>query len=208
MEPMPDRVTLTILAVALSVGAGCQRDDIAHARVPKSAPTEGGAAPAPFAGAPTMPPPGMAGDVPPPPTPTGSSALKWKLPKGWSQSLAGGMRYATLKPAIAGHIDVSVVVLPGSAGGELANVNRWRGQIGLPPIDEPALATARKTIQTPAGTVSLYDFTSEGKAKTRMVAGLLSADGNSWFIKMVGDADPVGSSRADFIRFLETLRFD
>lgn len=203
---MPKRVTLTILTAALSL-AGCQRDEVTHARVPKAAPVEAGAAQAPPAGMQAMPP-GMAGDVPAPPAPTGSSALKWKLPKGWTQSLAGGIRYATLKAAAAGRVDVSVVVLPGSAGGELANVNRWRGQIGLAPIDEPALATARKTIQTPAGTVSVYDFTSEGKAKTRMVAGLLSADGNSWFIKMVGDADPVGASRSDFLYLLETLRFD
>ena len=204
---MPSRVPLTILVAALSLAAGCRRDEVAHARVPKVAPSEGSPAQAP-GGMPMMPPPGMAGDVPPPPTPAGSSALKWKLPKGWTQSLAGGIRYATLKPAIAGRVDVSVVVLPGSAGGELANVNRWRGQIGLPPIDEPALASARKTIQTPAGKVAVYDFTSEGKAKTRMVAGLLSADGNSWFIKMVGDADPVGSARPDFVHLLETLRFD
>lgn len=203
---MPNRVPLTILAAALSL-AGCQRDDVIHARVPKAATAEAGAAQPP-AGMQAMPPPGMTGDVPAPPAPTGSSALKWKLPKGWTQSLAGGIRYATLKAPAAGRVDVSVVVLPGSAGGELANVNRWRGQIGLAPIDEPALATARKTIQTPAGTVSVYDFTGEGKAKTRMVAGLLSADGNSWFIKMVGDADPVGASRSDFIHLLETLRFD
>jgi len=205
---MQDRVPLTILAAVLSLALGCRRDEVTHARVPKPAPAEGGAAQAPPAGMPMMPPPGMAGDVPPPPTPTGSSALKWKLPQGWTQSLAGGMRYATIKPAAAGRVDVSVVVLPGAAGGELANVNRWRGQIGLPPIDEPALVSARKAIKTPAGTVSVYDFTSEGKVKTRMVAGTLSAGGNSWFVKMVGDADPVGSSRPDFIHLLETLRFD
>jgi len=205
---MQDRVPLTILAAVLSLAPGCRRDEVTHARVPKPAPAEGGAAQAPPAGMPMMPPPGMAGDVPPPPTPTGSSALKWKLPQGWTQSLAGGMRYATIKPAAAGRVDVSVVVLPGAAGGELANVNRWRGQIGLPPIDEPALVSARKAIKTPAGTVSVYDFTSEGKVKTRMVAGTLSAGGNSWFVKMVGDADPVGSSRPDFIHLLETLRFD
>ncbi len=205
---MQGRVPLTILAVALSLAAGCRRDEVTHARVPKAGPAEVGAAQAPPAGMPAMPPPGMAGDVPPPPTPTGSSALKWKLPKGWTQALAGGMRYATIKPAAAGRVDVSVVVLPGAAGGELANVNRWRGQIGLAPIGEPALASARKTIKTPAGTVSVYDFTSEGTVKTRMVAGTLSASGNSWFIKMVGDADPVGSSRPDFIHLLETLRFD
>jgi hypothetical protein len=118
------------------------------------------------------------------------------------------MRYATLKPTATGRIDVSVVVLAGEAGGELANVNRWRGQIGLPPIDEPALRTARRPVKSPAGLVSVYEFTSEGQSQTRMVVGLLSANGGSWFLKMVGDAGVVSAARSDFMRWLETLRFD
>jgi hypothetical protein len=151
----------------------------------------------------------MSGDVPAPPRPAGSSALKWTLPKGWTESTSGGMRYATLKPPVEGKIDVSVVVLPGPAGGELANVNRWRGQIGLPPIDEPALAAAHKAIRSKAGTVSLYDFESQGEKRTRVLAGLITtADGNTWFLKMVGDSGVVGAESSQFLHLLETLRFD
>ncbi len=182
---------------------GCRQDEITHARVAKAAMVPDSSTP------PGMPPIGASSDdVPPPTTPAGSSALRWRLPKGWTEGQAGGMRYATLKPSVAGRIDVSVVVLPGEAGGELANVNRWRGQIGLAPIDEPALASARRPLETPAGTVSVYDFTSEGQAKSRMIAGLLAANGSSWFLKMVGDAGAVGAARPDFMHWLETLRFD
>ena len=38
-----------------------------------------------------------------------------------------------------GTSDVSVVRLSGEAGGDLGNVNRWRGQINLEPISEPDL---------------------------------------------------------------------
>jgi hypothetical protein len=127
---------------------------------------------------------------------------------GWTESLSGGMRYATIKPAVAGKLDVSVVVLPGPAGGELANVNRWRGQIGLAPVDEATLATLRKTIRTKAGPVSVYDFVSEGQQKSRMLAGLTVAEGNTWFVKMLGDAEPVAAARRDFMHLLESLRFD
>ena len=157
-----------------------------------------------------MPPPGVAAGantgVPPPPSASETGALRWKLPKGWTEQGPSAMRYATLKPATAGKVDVSVVVLPGPAGGELANVNRWRGQIGLAPIDEEALAKARQTLKAKAGDVLLYDFTSDGQAKSRLVAGLLSAGGNTWFVKMVGDAGPVASTRPDFIHLLESLR--
>lgn len=118
------------------------------------------------------------------------------------------MRYATLKPATPGRVEISVVVLRGDAGGELSNVNRWRDQIGLPPIDEPALKTVRQTVTSPAGPVSVYDFTSQGPNQTRLVVGLLSANGESWFLKMVGDAGSVSAARPDFLRWMKTLRFD
>lgn len=193
--------TIPVLLLAL----GCQQDRAAHYRVPKEA-----AAPAAPAG---MPPPEMGapgtGDMPAPPHPTGQGALKWTLPTGWTEGEAGGMRYATLKPPIQGKVEATVVVLPGTAGGELSNVNRWRGQIGLGPIDEKALATARKAVKSKAGTVSVFDFTSQGQVKTRMVAGLLStSDGNTWFLKLVGDAEPVGKAEPDFIRFIGSLHLD
>jgi len=200
----PGARRLRYLAVAAALlAAGCRQDEVTHARVPKAPGPEA-------AGGPAMPPPGMAAGpssaVPPPAAPAGSEALRWKLPKGWTQAGASAMRYATLKPPVAGKVDVSVVVLPGPAGGELANLNRWRGQIGLPAVDDAALATARRSVPSAAGPVSLFDFTSEGQAKSRMVAGILSAGGNSWFVKMVGDAGPVGEARADFIKLLESLR--
>jgi hypothetical protein len=188
-------LALVLLALA------CHRDEVSHARVPKEA-----AAPAaPAMGAPGMGAGGGGGMEAVPAPGAGGPALYWKLPKGWTQEQSGGMRFATLKAPVQGKLDVSVVVLPGPAGGELANVNRWRGQIGLGPVDEGALASARATVKSPAGAVSLFDFTSGGGKKTRMIAGLLFAEGNSWFVKMTGDADAVGSARADFLRLVETL---
>lgn len=201
---LPDLAILLSLAVMLLLG--CRRGDVTHARVPKEAtPTD---APEPMHAMGGPAPDGSQADVPPPPRPSEGSALEWALPKGWTENRAGGMRYATLKPPFQGRIDVSVVVLPGPAGGELANVNRWRGQIGLPPVDEAALGSSRRSLRAPAGTVAVYDFTSEGQQKTRMVAGILTSGGNSWFLKMVGDSGAVAAARADFMHLLESLRVD
>lgn len=195
---------ITVAAISL-VFAGCKQEEVTHARVPKPSPAP--AASSAGAMPPMAAPGGMSGEVPPPPSVSASDAVAWTLPKGWTETRAsGGMRYATLKPPVQGKIDVSVITLPGEAGGELANVNRWRGQIGLAPVDEAALAKSRKTVKAPAGTVALYDFTNEGSTPSRMVAGLLVSRGNSWFVKMVGDPGPVASARADFISLLETLR--
>jgi hypothetical protein len=158
-------------------------------------------------GHPAIPTEALGGSMPSPHVPAGTDILAWDLPKGWTEARAGGMRLATLKPAALGKVDVSVIMIPGAAGGELANVNRWRGQIGLQPVDEAARLHSRKEVKSKAGVVSLYDFAGEGAGKQRMIAGLLFADGRSWFVKMVGDDDPVAASRADFVKLLETLRF-
>jgi hypothetical protein len=199
----PDRRTTlaaTLAFALLSLVSACRRDEITHFRVKK----------APDATFAKAQPSGVVQDgLPPPPVPPpATSALRWTLPNGWTEGASGGMRYATLKPSIPGRIDVSVIVLPGDAGGELANVNRWRGQLGLSAIDERALAATRKAIRTKVGTVSVYDFSSEGEKKSRLVAALAVVDGNTWFVKMLGDAGPVGASRSDFILLLRSLHLD
>ena len=130
---------------------------------------------------------GAPGDVPAPPRPTGQGALKWTLPKGWTEGKAGNMRFATLKPPIQGKVEASVVVLPGAAGGELSNVNRWRDQIGLGPIDEKALA-ARKTVKSKLARSRCS--TSPAKAKARVIEGPFPPATNTWFLKLVGTPSP------------------
>jgi len=194
----PGKTTRLAAVLALLAGAtACDRDEITHFRVAKVP-----AAP-PAAAAPA----GMAGDVPPPPKPAGGS-LRWTLPRGWTEAEGGAMRFATFKVPVKGTADASVVVLPGPAGGELANVNRWRGQIGLPALDEPGLAAARKVLATKAGPLRVYDFAAGGTTGKRLLAGLTEAAGNTWFVKMTGDAGAVGAARDDFMKLLGSLRFD
>ena len=144
------------------------------------------------------------GHLPEPPGPMAKNALKWTLPRGWTRTAGSGMRFATLTPPGPGNAVLSVVMLPGAAGTELANVNRWRGQIALPPLDLRALGTARQTVQCKAGTVAVYDFTGEGEV--RMVTGILAThDGDTWFLKLIGDKDRVSKAKPAFMKYLETL---
>jgi hypothetical protein len=200
-----------VAGALLLVATGCRRDEVTSYRVAKAVPPAEAAPAGDSMGASHRappPPPGMAGDVPIPPTPSGAEALKWTLPGGWGQSFPGGMRFATFKVPGAGKIDGSVVTLPGDAGGELANVNRWRGQIGLGPTDAAGLAAARTTVKTRVGPANLYDFTSEGAKRSRLLAATLLVDGSSWFIKLTGDAEPVSAARPAFLKLLESLHRD
>jgi hypothetical protein len=66
--------------------------------------------------------------------------LQYTLPAGWQEKPLSPMRLASFK-AIGPNgkeADISVVSLPGIAGGLLANVNRWRGQVQLAPSERAA----------------------------------------------------------------------
>lgn len=200
---------LPLLAGAglLVLALGCKSDRVSHYRVPKETPAahpdhpghddhEGHDHPAP-----NQP---IAS-----PAEAAQGSLKWSLPKGWSQLPGEGMRFATFKAPFAGKLEATVVVLPGPAGGELANVNRWRGQIALPALDEAGLAKARTMLKTKAGSLNVYDFTGEGQPKNRMVVGYISTpEGNTWFLKMSGDLDPVAKAKPEFMTILGSLRLD
>ena len=202
----PWKVSLLAGVGLLSLSLGCRSDRVAHYRVPKEAVSahsdhpdhpghEAHAAPGPEAA--------------PPQAEAPKGGLKWSLPQGWTQVPGEGMRFATLQAPVQGRLEATVVVLAGTAGGELANVNRWRGQIALPPLDEAGLAKARVTLKTKAGSLNAYDFTSDGQAKSRMVAGYIATpDGNTWFLKMTGDPDPVAKAKPDFMTILGSVRLD
>jgi len=187
------------LAASAVVGlVACGREEVSHFRVPKRSPPPHEA----VASA------SLERDAPAPPQRSGGASLRWTLPAGWTESAGGSMRFATFTPPVPGKIDASVVVLPGPAGGELANVNRWRGQIGLAPIDEAGLQRSRKVLKTKAGPFAVYDFASEGKPGSRLIAGLTVAQGKTWFVKITGDATAVAAARDDFMKLIGSLRFD
>lgn len=189
---------LGALAFFMVLGSGCRREQPNWAPMPAGNTLPSNRLAGPAAGRPNL-------ATPPAAVPAGGAELAWALPRGWTEKRASGMRFATLKPPVTGKIDVSVVVLPGPAGGELANVNRWRGQIGLPPVDETARAKMRQQVDAKAGAISLYDFTTEGPTRQRMMVGLLWSGGRTWFVKMVGDEPAVEAAGADFGKLLASL---
>ncbi|MBI2384796.1 MAG: hypothetical protein HYV14_02160 [Elusimicrobia bacterium] len=131
--------------------------------------------------------------------------LKWTLPSGWKETPGTGMRLATWTPPGGLKTEGTVVSLPGDSGGELANVNRWRGQIGLPPTDEAGMKAARATVSSKAGPVAVYDLTSEGESKTRLIAAVVKTGDTTWFFKLMGEAAATESARPGFLAALKSL---
>lgn len=140
--------------------------------------------------------------------------VAWSLPSGWESRPATGMRAGSfsLKSADGQEVDISLISFPDSAGGNLANINRWRGQLGLPPIEEKELSQHSRELEVSDRKLLVVDFTSndlliDGKFKAGITAAIYPVENRTWFIKMTGEHRAVQGAKGSFEEFLRSLRF-
>lgn len=131
-----------------------------------------------------------------------ASGLAWKAPDGWRQAPARATRVVTYFVG-PGDAECYVTTLAGDAGGALANVNRWRGQLGLPAIGAAEIANA-----PPIGMLGtrgvLVELESADHA-TRMLGALASTSARSAFVKLTGPAEQVRAARDAFVAFAGSI---
>ena len=98
---------------------------------------------------------------------------------------------------------VEISVSP-AMGNLLANINRWRGQVKLPPIDETQLAK------------DVADATIDGKPgkATRIVGpgetiqgAMVDVGGSTWFFKLKGDNALADREQKRFDAFVKSVKF-
>jgi hypothetical protein len=91
-------------------------------------------------------------------------------------------------------------------GGPIANVNRWLGQVGLPPIEEAALPQYTSHMEANGLVFFIADTGSkEPSNPQRILAAVVFWQGNSWFFKMTGPTELVAQERPGFLEFLHTV---
>ena len=97
-------------------------------------------------------------------------------------------------------------MLPSS--GLLANVNRWRGQIGLEPVTEKDLEAIVQPLDLNGTKASLVDMTGAepGSGKpSRTVVAMAAKAGRTWFYKMSGDVPVVEKEKETFINWVRKV---
>ena len=140
------------------------------------------------------------------PNDSGAPQIQWKAPEGWTEVPPSSMRYASFSaPADnGGKIDISIVTFPGDGGSDADNINRWRGQIGLAPIDANAVTSEVAPLKTADSTFSTTDIAGD---KTRTIAAWTRRDGRVWFFKATGPNAAVEKEKPKFVKFIESVRF-
>jgi hypothetical protein len=142
-----------------------------------------------------------------PNAPAVGGRLTWTIPAGWKADPAvRNMRDATF---IITHADgakgeIAVSHFPGDVGGDLENVNRWLGQVGLPAVDQAGMEKQVSKVKAGPKTLSFVDLKG---AKSRMVTGWTRHGADTWFFKLTGPDALVEAELPTFKTFLESIRF-
>ena len=105
---------------------------------------------------------------------------------------------------IAKTIDASIVVLGGTAGGIAANVNRWRGQIGLPRQTEAQIRKSATKGNGSSGEFLWFSIiTDKAPTAKAIYAAIIPISGRSVFVKMSGK---LGTLQENELKFLALCR--
>lgn len=132
----------------------------------------------------------------------GSAQFRWSVPEGWTALAAGAMQAAKFSvPEQSGaKAEVAVSIFPSESGGTLANVNRWRKQLGLGEVDEAGLKDLVTPLDATPGAL-LADLTNDQR---RMLGAIVPRENGWWFYKLMGDAPAVLAARESFIEFVKS----
>jgi hypothetical protein len=159
--------------------------------------------------------------APAPPPPPANESIKipgiasYVLPTGWQiDPRPRPMREATIVVR-AGNTAGEIVVSrlgPNSLSDLMGNLNRWRGQVRLPPTQDAAAHPAQP-IAFAQGPGSLRDFegaASEGANRQRQLVAYTQFPGapDMWFFRFVGPYDLVTQNKPAFEGFVKNLKFD
>jgi hypothetical protein len=139
-----------------------------------------------------------------PAAPAGHGGLKYTTPAGWTVQPVKGMRAASFGVRHGNDsAEVTVIPLGGPAGGLLANVNRWRKEIGLGEVDEKTLAGESKTLDLDGAKAVVVDLIGQNE---RTLGAIIEHGDRTWFVKLRGPNALVEKERANFEAFVGSLQ--
>jgi hypothetical protein len=137
----------------------------------------------------------------------------WTVPPGWQEMPPSEFLIAKfiITDAADAKAQVNISQLAGEGGGLLANVNRWRGQLGLAPVtQEDEFSKMVSAFDANGSQAQFVDMTGTD-AKTgkpaRLVGVVVPQAGQTWFYKLMGDEAVVAQQKDAFLKFIQSAKY-
>jgi hypothetical protein len=147
---------------------------------------------------------------------------KYNVPKGWTR------KDPSKSPVLATYqitqgdktAQFTITRLEGRAGGLIANIARWRGQVGFPKVDfkdvdkmmaeQKEIEKDMRTLMVDGEKTPYVDLKNPDATKTDAdrILGVIAERGPvTWFFKIQGPASLVEEHKATFEAFVQSLKF-
>lgn len=145
------------------------------------------------------------------PAPAASSSesadIQFELPEGWKEIPA---KQFTLKAFEVVDGDDRLDITISRAGGKMDdNMNRWRGQIGLPPTSLADIEASFKPCEVNGLPGHFIEMHQGEKAEAReSIIGIVIPQGDqTWFLKVRGSTKLAERERENFDSFAKSVRW-
>lgn len=144
----------------------------------------------------------------PAPAPEGLG-FTFAAPEGWTQQPPSRMKLLSFAAGSPPErvAECAVSAFPGDVGGQLANINRWRRQVGLGPTTEEVAQSFVKELTISGMEAWQVDFTGPEGTDLRVIVSVVSHNGQSWFFKLSGNAASVEGELDAYATFLDSVKF-
>lgn len=134
---------------------------------------------------------------------TSSSGLAATVPETWSPGKKNQFAVeAFAAKNDAGTVDITVSPV---GGGALDNINRWCGQVGLPPMSETEYAEKSEAIEIGG---SPGTFVHLPGAESAIAGAVVMHDGQQWFFKGRGPTAAVAQEIDRLKEYLKSVKFE
>jgi len=183
--------------------------DANHQHVQPGAPTAAPAAQSTPASSAPMAPSGGTTMANTPVATAAGTGLAWTVPAHWPSKGASGMRKGTITiPGEGGaSAELAITAFPGDVGGDVANVNRWRGQIQLAPSPPDEVLRSIQRIEANGLKIGVVEMAnSAGATPTRVLGAMVPFEGSTWFFKVTGPDALVAKEKDAFLAYLRTIK--
>ena len=131
--------------------------------------------------------------------------LKWETPESWEQFDGHPMRMASFYvPHSVGKGELSITEFSGMSGGIQANINRWRGQVSLPPQSEQSIIDASITYNSELGKFLFFELSNE-KSNQGILASIYELTNRTVFVKLSIEHSAIPEIKKDFLTFSESI---
>ncbi|MDQ7007959.1 MAG: hypothetical protein Q9Q40_12070 [Acidobacteriota bacterium] len=135
-----------------------------------------------------------------------SEELHWHAPAGWQETPGSSLRLVNYRiPGGGPSAECYIVILANDGGGEAANVNRWRRQLGLEPLDAATIAHEGKDGKAGAGAYRYFRIVNPDQPAKAMLATILPLGDRTAFVKLLAPADKIDQLTPDFVAFCDSL---